>query len=141
MDPSCPICGHDSEDILHIIRDYTLTKEVWNQVVPRNLHFSFFSNTLHDWMSLNLQDTSTSRSGDVSWAYLFGIVTWHLWKNQNMFIFQGKLWSSTEIIKFSVCWAKHFSLSNKEVVIENLDSSTSTSSVEGRFFLNTDDTV
>ncbi|MBA0748070.1 hypothetical protein Gogos_004925 [Gossypium gossypioides] len=28
VDPSYPIYGHDSEDILHIIRDCTTTKEV-----------------------------------------------------------------------------------------------------------------
>lgn len=27
-DPSCPMCGYESEDILHIIRDCTLAKEV-----------------------------------------------------------------------------------------------------------------
>ncbi|MBA0670523.1 hypothetical protein Goklo_024295, partial [Gossypium klotzschianum] len=34
-DPSCPIYGHSSKDISHIIRDYTLAKEVWKQ--NRNL--------------------------------------------------------------------------------------------------------
>ncbi|MFQ6670445.1 hypothetical protein Gotur_035360 [Gossypium turneri] len=42
VDSSCSICGHDSEDILHIIQDYilhiirdcTLAKEVWKQVCP-----------------------------------------------------------------------------------------------------------
>lgn len=28
VDPSCPICGHDSEDTLHIIRDCIVAKEV-----------------------------------------------------------------------------------------------------------------
>ncbi|MFQ6640914.1 hypothetical protein Gotur_014660 [Gossypium turneri] len=34
-DPSCPICGHSSKDILHVIRDCTLAKQVWKQ--NRNL--------------------------------------------------------------------------------------------------------
>lgn len=34
VDSSCSICEHDSEDILPIIRDCTLAKEVWKKVVP-----------------------------------------------------------------------------------------------------------
>ncbi|KAK5771280.1 hypothetical protein PVK06_047470 [Gossypium arboreum] len=33
--------------------------------------------------------------------------TWRLWKNRNLSIFQMKSWSSNEIIKVSMCWAKH----------------------------------
>lgn len=29
VDPSCPICGYHSKDILHILRDCTIAKEVW----------------------------------------------------------------------------------------------------------------
>ncbi|MFQ6670443.1 hypothetical protein Gotur_035359 [Gossypium turneri] len=48
VDSSCSICGHDSEDILHIIQDYilhiirdcTLAKEVWKQeLLPRDQTF------------------------------------------------------------------------------------------------------
>ncbi|MBA0648959.1 hypothetical protein Goklo_016580 [Gossypium klotzschianum] len=31
VNPSCPICGHDLEDILHIIRDCTTAKAIWRQ--------------------------------------------------------------------------------------------------------------
>ncbi|KAK5802901.1 hypothetical protein PVK06_030530 [Gossypium arboreum] len=33
-DSSCSFCGFHSEDILHILRDCAVAKEVWNQVLP-----------------------------------------------------------------------------------------------------------
>ncbi|KAG8486120.1 hypothetical protein CXB51_019453 [Gossypium anomalum] len=31
---ACPLCGHDTEDILHVIRDCSKVKEAWMLVVP-----------------------------------------------------------------------------------------------------------
>ncbi|MBA0615348.1 hypothetical protein Godav_015499, partial [Gossypium davidsonii] len=33
VDPSCSIYGHESEDILHILKDCTTAKDVWNQII------------------------------------------------------------------------------------------------------------
>ncbi|MBA0568754.1 hypothetical protein Golob_006224 [Gossypium lobatum] len=43
---------------------------------------------------------------DVDWSYFFGIVTWCIWKNLNICIFYGLLWSAEEIVKGVICWAK-----------------------------------
>ncbi|KAH1098384.1 hypothetical protein J1N35_015305 [Gossypium stocksii] len=57
IDPSCPICGHDSKDILHIIRDCTAAKTVWRQVI---------------------QDTTKIHEGGANWVCLFGLLAWHI---------------------------------------------------------------
>lgn len=44
----------------------TLTKEVKRQVVPRPIQFSFFTNNLQDWLSLNLQLNSQNRVGEAT---------------------------------------------------------------------------
>ncbi|MBA0580765.1 hypothetical protein Gorai_022969, partial [Gossypium raimondii] len=31
---SCPICGHETEDTLHVLRDCSIAKEAWMHVVP-----------------------------------------------------------------------------------------------------------
>lgn len=41
VDSSCPVCGHEIKDTLHIVRDCTLAKGVWNQVVSRTHQFNF----------------------------------------------------------------------------------------------------
>ncbi|MBA0559052.1 hypothetical protein Golob_016034 [Gossypium lobatum] len=50
--------------------------------------------------------------GGIDWPCLFGIIVWHIWKNQNLFIFQGITWTVDEIIKISYSWARqYFSIS------------------------------
>ncbi|MBA0747117.1 hypothetical protein Gogos_009578, partial [Gossypium gossypioides] len=41
-------------------------------------------------------------------------------KNRNLFIFQRKSWSSSEIIKASRCWTKKSSLAPKDGLIDNI---------------------
>ncbi|KAA3489715.1 Non-LTR retroelement reverse transcriptase [Gossypium australe] len=116
-DPSCPICGPPSEDILHVIRDCTLAKEVWKQVNP------------------------SSHGAEANWACLFGLLAWRLWKNRNLFIFQEKSWSPEEIIKTSVSWAKHFSLTSRHVADVEIET-TRGQLLEGEWtYLNTDGAV
>ncbi|MBA0575847.1 hypothetical protein Golob_024705, partial [Gossypium lobatum] len=59
--------------------------------------------------------------GEISWACLFGLLAWRLWKNQNLFIFQKKSWSSSKIIKVSMCWAKQSSLAPRDELWGILD--------------------
>ncbi|MBA0711340.1 hypothetical protein Golax_010535 [Gossypium laxum] len=112
VDPSCPICGHDSEDILHIIRDCMATKE----------------------------NTSKFNRG-ASWVCFFGLFAWSLWKNCNLFIFQRKTWSSNEIIKVSINWAKQFLLVFRNELIEGYEFAIEEQLTRGWTFLNTDGVV
>lgn len=115
IDPSCPICGFHFEDLMHILRDCGATKNVWSQVITGNLSTRFFSLNLHDWIISNVQDMSRVIEGGTMWACLFGILIWRIWKNSNMFIFQGRSWSLSEIIQTSLCWANHcFSVSKAD---------------------------
>ncbi|MBA0555954.1 hypothetical protein Golob_026099 [Gossypium lobatum] len=55
VDLSCSICGFHSEDILYILKDCNAAKDVWSRVITE---------------------------GGTSWACLFGILIWRLWKNR-----------------------------------------------------------
>ncbi|MBA0730161.1 hypothetical protein Golax_022850, partial [Gossypium laxum] len=44
----------------------------------------------------------------VEWLIFFGLVAWRIWKNKNLHIFQGSLWSVEENIKSSLSWAKQY---------------------------------
>lgn len=102
VNPSCPICNFHSEDILHILRDCAIARNVQNQVIPGNCLSIFFSNNLQDWLLANLQDNSKVHKGGSSWACLFGLLIWRLWKSHNLFIFQRRSWSSREMVKVSL---------------------------------------
>ncbi|KAH1031751.1 hypothetical protein J1N35_043925 [Gossypium stocksii] len=105
VDPSCFVCGSPIEDILHILRNFNIAKDVWSQVITGNRLTTFFSLNLQYWILLNVQDTSVIPDGGSTWAGLFGMVKWRLWKNRNLFIFQGQPWSSREIVNNALCWA------------------------------------
>ncbi|MBA0876537.1 hypothetical protein Goshw_000743 [Gossypium schwendimanii] len=42
------------------------------------------------------------------WSCLFGLVSWRIWKNRNLFIFQHISWTATEVVKVSSCWGRHY---------------------------------
>ncbi|MBA0601539.1 hypothetical protein Gorai_004713, partial [Gossypium raimondii] len=48
--------GPQREDALHALRDCQVVKDVWLQVISSNLQNTFFSSSLIDWLSLNLED-------------------------------------------------------------------------------------
>ncbi|MBA0798019.1 hypothetical protein Gohar_008656 [Gossypium harknessii] len=47
----------------------------------------------------------------VIWSCLFGLIAWRIWKNRNLFIFQGITWTAHEIVKDSFSWAQQYELS------------------------------
>ncbi|MBA0573418.1 hypothetical protein Golob_000693 [Gossypium lobatum] len=49
----------------------------------------FYAENFHEWLVLNLQNQHGWTLVDVDWQCLFGIIACHLWKNHNLFIFQG----------------------------------------------------
>lgn len=47
-DSSCPSCGHDVEDTLHVLRDCARAKTVWSVLVENSVQQRFFSLDLAD---------------------------------------------------------------------------------------------
>ncbi|MBA0872893.1 hypothetical protein Goshw_022800, partial [Gossypium schwendimanii] len=75
---SCSICGHEFEDLFHVLRDCPPAKEVWR------LDYGLV------------------------WSCLFGLVAWRIWKNRNLFIFQHISWTASEVVKVSSCWGCNY---------------------------------
>ncbi|KAK5771808.1 hypothetical protein PVK06_048052 [Gossypium arboreum] len=111
---SCLSCGHSMEDTLHIFRDCPYTKEILHQLIPASQLRNFFSILLSVWLISNLQLHSLNRQSDCSWPYLFGIILWRLWKNQNSIMFQGNGLCPRDVINASYSWAKHFLYTSTE---------------------------
>ncbi|MBA0809502.1 hypothetical protein Gohar_025151, partial [Gossypium harknessii] len=34
IDGVCQVCGHGSEDIMHVLRDCPATRDIWNKLIP-----------------------------------------------------------------------------------------------------------
>ncbi|MBA0725059.1 hypothetical protein Golax_021678, partial [Gossypium laxum] len=75
---SCTLCGHDFEDLAHILRDCPSAKDVWMLVILDQLKQMFFSVSFQDWLILNLCFHER---------------------------LQG---SATEVVKVSSCWARQY---------------------------------
>ncbi|MBA0560662.1 hypothetical protein Golob_017546 [Gossypium lobatum] len=46
MNIACGICGHDYENVLHVLRDCTAAKDIWNQLIPIDRSFPYFREQL-----------------------------------------------------------------------------------------------
>ncbi|KAK5833153.1 hypothetical protein PVK06_016966 [Gossypium arboreum] len=93
-------------------------------------------------MELNLRNQQAVKvvSG-VIWPCLFGIVIWRLWKSRNLRIFQGLSWSTGEVIKTSLCWAKQYVSVSRSKGTKPSWSDLIPDSLDGWVYLYTDGSV
>lgn len=90
---SCTLCGHEIEDLAHVLQDCPFAKDVWMLVLPRQLEQRLFSSPFPYWFSLNLCFQGQLQDSGLSWPCLFGLISWCIWKNRNLSIFQKLSWS------------------------------------------------
>ncbi|KAG8474496.1 hypothetical protein CXB51_031152 [Gossypium anomalum] len=138
---SCTLCGHAVEDLVHVLRDCLIAKDVWNIVLPVQLKQRFFSASFSDWLLLNLCFHESLYGNGFTWPCLFGLLTWRLWKNRNLFIFQNTSWTATEIVKIFSCWACLYLLQIGGCKKVNHNSNPTFSPDDTLVFLSTDGAV
>ncbi|MBA0548963.1 hypothetical protein Golob_020025 [Gossypium lobatum] len=84
-DNACEVCGHGSEDVLHVLRDCPAARDIWDKLIPIDKLSRFYSGPIYEC----------------------------IWKNRNIFIFQGISLNIDEIIKVSYSWAKRYASISK----------------------------
>ena len=78
MDPTYPLCLSDSESIIHALRDYSKVRNFWTQLGVEEVNSSFFSDNLHQWITINGKAADTKKHRDhPPWktSFLFAIGT------------------------------------------------------------------
>ncbi|KAK5824689.1 hypothetical protein PVK06_019470 [Gossypium arboreum] len=90
---------------------------------------------------MGIPDTSIALAGGASWACLFRILVWRIWKNYNLFIFQGHPWSLREIVNNSFGWASQSFSIPKDVLSGVLDPLLEEQANGFTIFLNIDGAV
>ncbi|MBA0678547.1 hypothetical protein Goari_019887, partial [Gossypium aridum] len=73
-DSTCGVCGHVSEDIHHVLGDYTAARNIWDLLILVEWYIKLYSNSLQEWLVLNLQIHQNWCLGDVDWQCLIGII-------------------------------------------------------------------
>ncbi|KAH1063484.1 hypothetical protein J1N35_028471 [Gossypium stocksii] len=90
-DNTCRICGHDLEELLHVLRVCPMAKDIWNKLIPIEKQVRFYFRSFHEWMTENLQTMLSFGSNGIDWSCLFGMISWCIWKNHNSFVFRISL--------------------------------------------------
>ena len=84
LDPSCKACNTIEEDIVHILRDCPLAREVWYLLLPYNSITNFFTLPILTWLAVNLEPCSVLMK---DWPLLYAVTSWWLrkWRNHSCF--------------------------------------------------------
>lgn len=129
--PGCSRCNDDKEDVLHMIRDCMVTREIWEIALLTSPQSDFFSPTsIQDWI-LKCMFTGPSRRGELGWQEKMAIIIWCLWRWRNVEVFEKErlsLHTRWELISRCVeetrlAWGVDHVASNSSVPLEFLGQS------------------
>ncbi|CAN0858235.1 Putative ribonuclease H protein At1g65750 [Linum grandiflorum] len=76
----CPLCDQAEETATHILRNCSIARCIWNQVLGSQLTFYFCQQPLDVWMLHGVSNDN--------YKLEFGIICWLLWKHRNEFVFR-----------------------------------------------------
>ncbi|CAN1145565.1 Putative ribonuclease H protein At1g65750 [Linum perenne] len=89
QDGSCHRCPGAVEDLLHVLRDCNLAREVWTKLFPHSVVTNFFSDGIHDWLRHGLQQPDS--------CLIFGTAIWLIWKARNEAVFEHTSMTSDQL--------------------------------------------
>lgn len=93
VNPHCPICGHNREDITHIFFKCYIAASFWNEVQSSSLLANKLDGTVLDsdsWMNCWKGIKNKKCSSILKWDTLFPFCLWQLWKTRNSNVFDKK---------------------------------------------------
>ncbi|CAN1760045.1 Putative ribonuclease H protein At1g65750 [Linum perenne] len=102
----CGGCNSAIESVIHVVRDCPVAKEIWYELLGVNSNHEFFQIAESDWWEKYIADKS--------WASIFGITTWTLWKIRNERIFEGKAQTKASIVARCKFWMRLVATSFQE---------------------------
>ncbi|KAK9749278.1 hypothetical protein RND81_02G114800 [Saponaria officinalis] len=82
---NCCSCGAEVETTLHILRDCTKARSVWNSINGGILASKSISLPLKEWLGDNM--STACRFGVEKWSTFFALAVWWLWRWRNARVF------------------------------------------------------
>ncbi|MBA0674719.1 hypothetical protein Goari_016300 [Gossypium aridum] len=61
------ISEEDYEDVLHVLRDCSAARIIWDKLIPKERLSRFYNGSLHNWMTNNLQNHLSITLDGVDW--------------------------------------------------------------------------
>ncbi|KAK8590276.1 hypothetical protein V6N12_024652 [Hibiscus sabdariffa] len=93
---------------MHMLRDYSVPRLLWRQLLPTALEQSFFSMNLQAWLSCNLSSTLLHPVWNLPWNLLFASFVWQIWKNRNDVTFGNMPLFDEAMFSRSLAWASNY---------------------------------
>lgn len=87
------------------------------------------SDNFQVWFFSNLCSHIRFQEWGVTWSCIFSLITWWIWKNRNLFIFQNVTCLAYEIVKTSFSWAQQLKLNHHGYRTNSLNSVDQTHSI------------
>ncbi|CAI0409094.1 unnamed protein product [Linum tenue] len=91
----CNFCKDQDETIEHILRSCSRAKSIWDKFNDKCVANSM-NLPLHDWLMDNIRQQGTGTD--------FGIIIWHLWKQRNEEVMEGRIFSRDSLIARIQAW-------------------------------------
>lgn len=89
-DNQCFICQGGAETILHALRDCPWAQLIWRKLGVQETNHGFWWLDLQDWLGLNGKMSKSVIDGHPPYKLLYSFNVWHIWKNRNNYVFNGK---------------------------------------------------
>ena len=91
---SYPLCRAQEESIIHVLRDYPVSRKFWLSIgVPQSL-VDFLNLDLLDWLKLNCLCSNIIQANGLPWCLQIPFAIWLLWKHRNRIVFENSLINS-----------------------------------------------
>ncbi|KAK5838558.1 hypothetical protein PVK06_007289 [Gossypium arboreum] len=111
-------------------------------MIQRMFYIFFVTALLLRMFGLKLiQVNGLIHEGGANWVCLFGLLSWRIWKNRNLYIFNCKPWSSKEMVQGSYSWALQFFFTSQVDASFGTETTSEAHLSEERVYLNTDGAV
>ncbi|KAK8473962.1 hypothetical protein V6N11_000308 [Hibiscus sabdariffa] len=99
--PTCPVCFHHTESIVHALWDCHNTCTLWKSIIPPSLNNNFFHINSNKWIESNIAYNVIHPKFGLPWKLLFAAIVWQIWKRRNEFIFNRILLPNEYVLRLS----------------------------------------
>ncbi|KAK8521567.1 hypothetical protein V6N12_031461 [Hibiscus sabdariffa] len=106
--PCCHLCGVMIESVIHVLRDCSPARAIWDSILSPAQTSNFFSSGVAKWLLDNISVASFSLSGTLPWNLLFSSCVWQIWKSRNDRVFASLNHDPSITLSRCISWAMSY---------------------------------
>ncbi|KAL4278329.1 hypothetical protein GQ457_03G040370 [Hibiscus cannabinus] len=106
--PCCDLCGGTIETVIHVLRDCTTARAIWDSILSPTQASNFFSSSATEWLIVNISDVSFAFAGTLPWNLFFTSCVWQIWKARNDRVFASLPQDPSITLSRCISWATNY---------------------------------